>query len=238
MISAETTVKDSYNLLAMVIDEAYAGAEEGNLREAFVYRHGLTILRLAEDAIHLEGERKCHSSPIVVRSMLESLFNLVAGVKHPAFAAEKICWEIEDEIKRIGKWLNCGADLSGTVRELQSLSGTLRTAHGITKIRNWTTLDCAMAAELDQHYRTEYFLFSKKVHATQSGMISSEAEVGRGHILQTICFVLVCAAVHIAQLIQTKTPQKHVDNGTQLLQRLCDLVRVGVFRTLDADLQG
>ncbi|HEY5915262.1 MAG TPA: hypothetical protein VJA21_32105 [Verrucomicrobiae bacterium] len=188
--------------------------------------------------MHLEAERKCHSSPIVVRSMLESLFNLVAAVKHTPFAAEKVCWEIEDEIKRIGKWLDSGADLDGTIAELQNLAGKLRRAHGITKTLNWTTLDCAMAAKLDQHYRTEYFLFSKNVHATQSGMISSEAEIGRGHVLQAICFVLVCAAGHIAQLIHTKDPQTHVDNGTQLLQRLCDLVRTGVFRRLDEELQG
>jgi hypothetical protein len=230
--TAAKVIDQSYNLLATVMEEAYAGAQEDNLREAFVYRHGLTILRLGEDAIHLEAERKCHSSPIVVRSMLESLFNLVAGVKHANFAAEKVCWEIEEEVKRITKWLKPGASLNETIADLQNLGRTLKKTHGISNVRCWNTLNCAAAAELDQQYRTEYFLFSKKVHATQSGMISAEAEVGRGQVLQAICFVLICAAVHIVQLIRTNKPQEHIVHGTDLLEELNTLTRSGFFRDL------
>jgi hypothetical protein len=236
-MSAEKLIKESYNLLATVIEEAYDGAEEGNFRQAFVYRHGLTILHLAEDAIHLEAERKCHSSPLVVRSMLESLFNLVAGVKDPKFAAEKVCWEIEDEVKRIQKWMNNGDELDETIKQLQGLARTIKKDHGISSNRSWTTLDCAKAADLDKHYRTDYFLFSKKVHSTTSGMISAEAEFGRGYILRTISFVLLCASVHLVQLIQTKTSQKHVDSGTTLLEDLARLIGDGAFRKLDETLR-
>jgi hypothetical protein len=232
-MSPEKAITESYNLLATVIEEAYVGAEDGNLRDAFVYRHGLTILRLAEDAIYLEAERKCHSSPLVVRSMLESLFNLVAGVKNPNFAAEKVCWEIEDEVKRIGKWANKRPDMDETVKELQNLARKVRKDHGITTTRNLTTLDCANAAGLDQQYRMEYFLFSKKVHATTSGMISAEAQIGRGHIMETVCFVLVCASGHIIQLIHTKTPQDHIGRAARLLESLTELSGAGAFRELD-----
>lgn len=235
-MSAEKLLSESYGLLATVVKEAYEGADKDSLRQAFAYRHGLTILRLAEDAIHLEAEQRNHSSPLVVRSMLESLFNLVASVKNPQFAAEKVCWEINDEIRRIKKWLNDGNELDETVKQLLEVANRLRKDYGITAEPDWSTLNCAKAAELEQHYRTDYFLFSKKVHSTTSGMISADAQLGRGYTLKTISFVLICSSVYLVQLVKTKTPQKHIDEGTKLLNDLTRLIGDGAFRHLDEKL--
>jgi hypothetical protein len=235
-ISPEELLKEIYGLLAQILEEAFAECKQDELRQAFVYRHGLTILRLAEDALHLEAERRCYSSPIIVRCMLECLFNLVAAAKQPHFAREKVCWEVENEITRIGKWIAGPADMQDTVKRLQSLAQSLRKQNHIPANLNWNTLACADTAGLGQQYRREYFLFSKNVHATTSGMISSEKDLCRGHVLQTIAFVVVCASGHIVQLLPTKNPQGHVDRAAELMENLTSAVRAGGFQGLDDSL--
>ena len=233
-MTSERIAIESYNLLLRVLTQVFALHEKGNLRHAFIYRHAQTILRLGEDLFHLEAERRSYSSPIVVRVMLECLFNLAAAVKKEEFAAEKLIWEAEDEARRIQKWL--GGDspcLKETIETLTNWAASIRKQHNVTTNVNWNTLACAEAAELDDHYRQEYFVFSKKTHATTSGMLSSEKNVGRGFILETTVFILLCAAGHVVQVLPTKSPQRHMNRCTKLTKSLCAAVERKAFQKLD-----
>lgn len=231
-MNPEQISNQSYGLLLRVLEQVYAAHEKGDLRQAFIYRHAQTILRLSEDVFHLEAEQRCYSSAIVVRAMLESLFNLAAAVKCPEFAAQKVIWEAEDEVKRIKKWM--GDDgLKDTVETLENFAQSLRRDHRVTSISNWNTFKCAEAAALDEHYRGAYFLFSKNAHGNTSGMLGAENGITRGQVFQTVVFVLLCATAHVVQILPTKQPQRHLNRATNLLEKLSKLVERGEFRKLN-----
>lgn len=233
-MTRERIAKESYQLLLRILNQAFARREENNVRQAFIYRHGQTVLRLSEDIFFLEGDGRCYSSPIVIRVMLESLFNLVSAVKHEHFAAEKLIWEAEDELRRIEKWLvDEEESMKETIETLHAFASSFRKQNNITGKLNWNTLACAQAAELNHHYRYDYFVFSKNVHAATSGIISSETGFGRGRVLQTAIFVILAATGHVVQALPTKTPQLHLNRSTKLMKELCRAIERQEFKEPD-----
>lgn len=97
--------EQSLALLTRVLGEACESEPENDLHGAFVYRHARNISDLGEDVLALELQERSSASRIVVRPMIESLFRLVAAVKCPAFVAEKLVAEIEEEVERIQNWI-------------------------------------------------------------------------------------------------------------------------------------
>ena len=57
--------------------------------------------------------------------------------------------------------------------------------------------------------------------------------MGSGHVLQTLLFIVLCAAAHSVQAIQTETGQKHVDVAATLLAEVTRLAKNGAFRNAD-----
>jgi hypothetical protein len=229
-MTPEQISEESRGLLSCVLNEAYLRYEQGNLRQAFISRHARTILCMSNDVFLLEANQMCCSSAIIVRSMLEGLFNLVAAVKKPHFVPEKLVWEIEDEVDRVRKWIKAEEE---TAKELENLAQSLRQQNQIPPKLNWNTYQCAEAAELGNLYRREYFLFSKRTHATTSGLISMESGISRGHVLKTVVYILIATAANLVQAVPTDTPQKHVDRASELIAILTDMVSRGAFEDLN-----
>jgi hypothetical protein len=139
--------------------------------------------------------------------MLESLFKLVAAVKHSEAAVQIVIHEVEDDLCRITRWLDpvaCGPAIRGFTEFAQRL----RNEHRIVSVKKWTALACAEAAELETQYRGEYFHFSALTHATTGGIVLQEVSFGAGQVLQTTLAVVLCATGHAVQVIPTKSPQK------------------------------
>jgi hypothetical protein len=228
--------EESLALLTRVLEEAYQRAPENDLRGAFIYRHARNISDLGDDVLALELEERSGASRIVVRPMIESLFRLVAAIKNPAFAAEKLVAELEDEVERIRNWIavdrsnDFQSEIGETISLLIEYAQRLRRQHSITTRNGWNVFAAASAAELDWHYARDCYLYSKYVHSTISGIISQEYQVGRGHILQTAIFVILSAVGHAVQGIETDTPQAHIDQATRLLGVAIQLTQDGAFR--------
>jgi hypothetical protein len=69
-------------------------------REFLIVVHAKNILALARDIIYLEAHDRSNSTPVVARTILESLFKLGVGVKNPDLAARKALLEVEwDQIQ-------------------------------------------------------------------------------------------------------------------------------------------
>jgi hypothetical protein len=239
-MDAEELAKNCFQRLQLVLEDAFAANEKSDERDeriAFVYRHAVTIQRLAEDVMRLEADGHHYSSAIIVRSILECLFNLVAAVKEPRFAVEKLVWEVEDEMKKIRKWISTtgedGVGFEETITNLETTSSFLRQKHNISGTLNWNAFECAKKADLVDEYRREYFIYSKAVHATASGIISREQKVGRGHIRQTVLMALLHASGYMVQVVPTKSPQKHIDATADLIEKLTALINMDYFRKLD-----
>lgn len=229
-------VEQGLGLLGRILDEAYERAPENDLRSAFIYRHARNISDLGDDILALELEDRTSAARIVVRPMIESLFRIVVALKNPSFAAEKVVAELEDEVERIQNWVRVDSshdfqhEMAETLQLLTDYSQRLRLEHKVTSRNKWNVFDTAKAAELDWQYARDYFLYSKYVHSTVSGIISQEYQIGRGHVLQTTTFVILAAAGYAVQAIETATPQAHIDEATRLMGVAIDLIQEGAFR--------
>jgi hypothetical protein len=230
----DDVVEDSFNFLGKVLEESNSLGLEADYREAFVYRHARTIYYLGQDVVFLLESGRLNSCQFIVRGMLESLFKLIASQKQPDAAVQILVSEVEGDMERMKLFdsvacapgIQCSADFATKLRK----------EFNIHSKKKWTTFDCAEAAELIEKYRSDYFVFSGHVHATTGGMIMQEQQIGAGHALQTLLFIVIYAAGGFVQVIQTKTPQMHVDESTRLLNRLVDSIKTGIFDEMDADL--
>jgi hypothetical protein len=233
--------EQSLALIIKILEEAYERAPKGDLRAAFIYRHTRNISDLGEDVLALEVENRSSAARIVVRSMLESLFRLVAAVKETDYAPEKLIAELEDEVQRIRNWIavdryiNFGEEMRETIQELADYTDKLRRDYKVASRNRWSVFDTAKVAELDWQYARDYFLYSRYVHATISGIISQEYQIGREHILQTTIFTILEAVGHAVQVIETATPQAHIDEATRLMGIGIDLLNQGAFRDVVTD---
>lgn len=232
--------ESSLNLLNDILEQACTKIDAPDLRTSFIYRHARNIATLADDVFELESLGRISASRIVVRSMIESLFSLVAAVKNPSFAAEKVVAEIEDELKRLKKIeraspSNEHADLKEAERMLTGFLAQMREMHSVCTHREWNAYQTAEEAQLGWHYLHQYFLFSKYVHSTTSGIISGEEQLSRGQTFQTALFVLLAAAGHVPQQIETDTPQAHLDEAARLMNLTIDLIESGAFQDTDPD---
>jgi hypothetical protein len=229
-------VQQSLVLLDKILQEAKDRLPEQNFRLGFIYKHASNILDLGDDVLALELQGRSSASRIVVRSMVESLFKLVAAFKNHSFATEKVVAEIEDEIERIQKWVEakraneCLEGMDETIKQLMDAAQQLRLEHEVTTRRRWNVFDTAKVAELDWHYIRNYFMFSKYVHSTFSGIISQEHQIGRGYVLETMIFIVLAAAGHIPQVIETVTPQAHIDETARLMSITIDLIQQKAFQ--------
>jgi hypothetical protein len=213
---------ESFGLLSRVLEEAYLLITIDDLREAFAYRHARNISQLGQDVLLLESHSQPDSCPIIVRAMLEGLFKLVAATKAPDAAVGIVLSEIKEEIGLIQKWIkavgdNC-ADLSESIQRLSSFSDSLRMQHNVGSSKDWNAFECARIADLGTVYRQYYFLFSKHTHATAGGIIAQEKEIARDCVLKAVVFVILCTVGNLVQVVETKTPQLHVDEATKLME--------------------
>jgi hypothetical protein len=236
-MTVENLTKQCFELLQTVLEETLAKEREWNLREKFIYRRAATVLRLAGDVVQLEGMERYYASPILVRSMLECLFNLVAAVKHPSFAVEKVIWEMEEEIKQLGKWIETTGDekeFEKTIQDLKATSKSLRQQYNVSRSLNWNVFECAKSASLNESYRREYFLFSKAVHATTSGILGQESKRS-GPVFEVLLFAVLLSAGQMVCVIPIEDPQKYVDHAARLGAEQIDLMKAGTFTRLDDD---
>jgi hypothetical protein len=171
--------------------------------------------------------------------MIESLFRIVAAIKEASFAAEKVVAEIDDEIERLRRWIEVDqtgdfdASMAETRAELIAFSSKLRAEHSVSGNKSWSVYDTARLANIGIEYTREYFLFSKYVHGTISGIISQEHGVGRRLLLQNFIFIVLCAVGHAAPALSLSNAQDYIDRATDLLEEAIRLSKQGAFTEPD-----
>jgi hypothetical protein len=230
----DKVIEQSFALLGNVLEESDSLRQQNDYRLAFIYRHSQNIFQLGDDVIFLLKSERFDSCQFIVRAMLESLFKLIASVKQPETAIQILVSEVEADIERMKLFdpLECEPGIKCSAE----FAAKLRKEYNITSKKKWSAFECADAADLIDKYRGDYFVFSGRVHASTGGIIMQEKQIGAGHALQTLLFIVIYAAAGFAQVIQTKTPQYHVDESARLLKALVTLIQSGIFKELDADL--
>jgi len=230
--------EQSYDLLKNVLFEVYEKrAPDGlpddysNLRHAFIYRHGRNVQGIARDVFFLYSHERYSAAQIAVRSMIESMFCVVASQKVPSFPEEKAiaeCVKMIEKVEKLAK--TTGEDLSDCVKDYTDLATKIRNQFNVTTNRQWNVFDTAQAGKLQGHYNGQYFLHCGYVHATLTGIISQENNVTLGVSYQSAIAAVIITAGHLAMCLPTDDPQAHVDESARLLGELTKLLQQGVFR--------
>ena len=226
--------KRSFNLLGKILAESIAAKNDDNKQISFAYRHANNIFCLGKDTIYLLESGRAYSCPIVVRTILESLFKLVAALKIPDAAVQIIIYELEEDCERMTKWLN-PAVYAPIAEDFSKEILSLRKEYGITSTKKWSTAACAEAAQFDGHYRDAYFHLSSHTHAKIIGMQIQENAACAGFCLQIIVYAILTAAGYLVQIVSTSAAQESMKECERLDDERIRLMNAGVFSKMDQE---
>lgn len=218
----------SFVLLFELLQASSATQREGDqTRAVFVHRHARNILGLGEDVAFLLESDRADSCPIIVRSILESMFKIGAAVNRENAAISILAYEIQDDIKRIGILTSgiLGRDqiLLETSTSLKAYLMEIRKKHSLASESDWRVLTCAELAGFPDIYRLDYYLLSKHTHAHVSGLIQQEKGFDPGRLLRIVIFAALAATGRAAPLLGVNDAQRYVDDAALLLDECGDL---------------
>ena len=208
----------SLALLRQILKRAYDHIPKEDPHWAFIFRHGRNICELGDDVLALEGHNRSKASRILVRPMLESLFNLAAAIRNRAFAAEKYVAELEDQTERLRKWIaedEPGA-FQAEIDEAERRAHDTRLEYSIKTKNKWSVFDTAREAGLDHNYGRAYAVYSQHIHSANSALIASELELHREVVLISVVFIVLKASEHIASAAEAGTSQAQTSEMARL----------------------
>ncbi|MEX2581203.1 MAG: DUF5677 domain-containing protein [Verrucomicrobiales bacterium] len=208
---------EAKELLESTLESAYQSLSEKDgvsIRENFAYRLARHINELSGDFILLEAEGGFHGSPVVLRSILESVFSLGAILSDRSFAALQCISEINDLLKKIAS--SSDPDL---ITELRNLREELCADHSLqsnpTALKVW---EIAKLAKMEGVYEKHYYWLSKAIHPTLVGTIEGESGGTSGIRTGTFSFALATATGFLVQIIRTDEPQTRIDKAANILR--------------------
>jgi len=226
--------KQGLALLRQIIGQAYDQIPQEDLRSAiisrsrFIYLHARNICDLGDDVLALEEQNRTRASQILVRPMLESLFNLAAAVKKAEFATEKCVAEYEDEIKRIKRWIAAvgSSDQSqALIEEAERRACGARREYSVTTNNEWNIFCTAKAAELDDQYLSSYFVYSRHIHSTIIWLKTSELPFDRELVFHAAVYIVLLTANHIVPTIETPASQALINETARLWRAANKLIQ-------------
>lgn len=220
-------INRSFSLLGKILGDSAKAKDNDNLQVSLVYHYAENIFHLGQDTIFLLNARRSHAAPVAVRAMLESLFKLVAATKQPNNAAEIALSELEDDYRRINKWLD-PKHYATVAEDILKLAQHLRSEHRITSNKKWDTFTCAETAELEPCYREGYYHLRAHAHATFTGIGIQSMCQSVGYVLQILIFAVLSAAAHSLHLFPIQSREALAHECLQLGDEWLRLIDSGV----------
>ena len=216
-------VAHSLDLIEHFTEDAYnKSMKDEEYRLAFIYRHTRNICDLGNDCLFLYGSGRTSGAYILIRPLLESLFNLCAAVNNEKFAIEKFLYEIDHDIRKLTKWKDLYGDsaIDDSMAILSTIRNDINKQYSILQTKNWNTLETAKEARLSQQYVQAYFMFSRHTHSSTGGIIMQEQDDNNGMIPQSLAFIILAGVGHAAQVLPSSSPQQYIGSATKFLKEL------------------
>lgn len=231
-MTVEELITDSRSLLSEIIHNAYShtDGEEFDLTAAYSYRLGRYIYQLGEEYCSLEEDGHFHGAPIILRTMLESLFSLSAITNCTEFAGNQILNELDDLQNALNTDEKDSAEINSQLSELKKKA---QNTYKLKKPKKYKIIQIAEIADLSNLYETCYRWLCSATHPTIRGMITSESGGTLGMRLDIYSMTTILTSGNIARTIQTSSPQDYVDQATALLDELLILKESKAFRSFD-----
>jgi len=224
----------SLSLLGQIIDQAHERIPDKldfTSPPEFIYLHARNICDLGGDVLALEAWNRSRGSRILVRSMSESLFNLVAAAKNPEFPASKFIAEQKDEIKRIKMWIgkNPPSEFHDKLEEAERNIHKIEQRYPNRKDREWGAIETAKAAELTVHYRSDYFVFSGNVHSKIGALYACESKINPGIVFDPVVRIILTTLDEFVGALEIDLSQEQIDEKKRLSEAANKLIETAPF---------
>jgi hypothetical protein len=154
-------------------------------------------------------------------------FSLAAAIKNRAFAAEKYVAELEDDTKRLKKWI--AEDEPGAfqaVDDAERRARDTRDEYSIKTKKKWSAFDTAREAGLVCQYGRSFTLYSQHIHSKNGALIASELELDREVVLESVIFIVLEASERIASAPQAGTSQTNMGEIARLWDAGITLIKM------------
>lgn len=227
-------VDSAKELLDSSLQNAYHnwdGAEDVSIDVSLSYRLARHIGELASDYLLLEEKGGFHGSPIILRSMLETLFSLGAIRYDKAFAGRRCVNELNEIIRKLKACANSEADSFDS--ELESDLVRLR-----TRICKHYSISCksekmrikgiARLAKMEKFYEFQYSWLCQATHPTLIGTIEGESGGTSGHRGSTFAFILASTTAFLVQNVKIDDSQGRIDEATAIIEAVAELNESGL----------
>jgi hypothetical protein len=174
---------------------------KGDIRRAYFLGLVEKIEELTRDILILEERGRGTSSSILVRSLFDCMYCLIATATIPDFAIAKVIYEIKEDATRLKKraTYETGDDQDQSLKEAERLlqrADELRKSHHSTLAKGWgkfNSRECAEKANLLKHYYSHYSHFSRYTHTDLMSLTFTAIGIGQsGRLLHTSIVLLNC----------------------------------------------
>jgi hypothetical protein len=226
----------AFELLNLVLEEGHAlspsTADLKGSQAAFAYRHGSNVFHLGNDMTFLLAQGRHVGAKMLVRSMIESMFNVSASFKLPLFHIEAMIGELEETLK----WLkntfpNPQSSVVDAIDDSQAQLDDLRTnfGAGISSKRWKQVKEIAIAGNMERFYNKDYAYFCDYTHGGITSLLRQEEGIGVGNARQTGTMTMLVTASLLCGILAVKDSVKTLKMANELIKEFANSVNRGDF---------
>lgn len=209
-------VVEAKSLLEGTVKSAFLNLDsinEPSIHEAYAYRLARHVNELADDFLLLEEAGGFHGAPIILRSILETIFSLGAIASDHTFAANKCIGEINEMIKKLE---SSDPKLESDLEDLRDkICWDYSLPPNPKNLKIW---EIAKLAGLKDLYQQQYYWLCKATHPTLGGTLEAEAGGTVGMRESTLALVLSLTSAFLVRVVQTEDPQERIDKAAEILE--------------------
>jgi hypothetical protein len=221
----DTAVHDAYKQNKNLDNE-----DISKIQKSHAYRYARYINGLGWDFLTLEKNNRFSGSPIILRTILESIFCLGAIAHNSEYAAERALHELDDIKRKLDKedWGLTGE----TTAELEELRNKIYKEFPIEEPKGRKVIELAEMASLRELYEV-YRMLCNSTHPTLRGTISNEIYGSQGWRFSNFGLFIALTLKLLIESVSTSNLQSYLDKTAPILEAMNTLHENGAIEKLN-----
>lgn len=223
----------SHRLLGSIVEPLRGNLGSELTQQGFVLAHAELIWDLSWDLFQAGSEGTGRASRVLLRSMLESLFNLKAAANHEAFHFAKVV----DEAVKYKQALSGAASQSNlrqqTIAALNLFISRFRRKPGVRQLDVTSIAKIARLANMEDHYRENYAFYCMFTHPSLIGLSLDDGCYQRGDICREVIFILLEASIFSSHVLLPPVAPEYEKQAQKLGDKVKAMAAKGIFEKLN-----
>jgi hypothetical protein len=223
----------SHRLLGSIVEPLRGNLGSELTQQGFVLAHAELIWDLSWDLFQAGTEGAGRASRVLLRSMLESLFNLKAAAKNEAFHYAKVV----DEAVKYKQALTGAAKQSNQRQQaivaINQFISRFRRKPGVRQIDVTSIAKIARLADMEDHYRGNYAFYCMFTHPSLLGLSLDDGCFQRGDICQEVVFILLEASIFASHELLPPVAPEYEKQAHKLGDKSKAMIAKGIFEKLN-----